>query len=93
MDEGGNLTLLCADTESEEDEDGEKVKHIPPSVYWIHKGRTMDSTVQENNSLFLQQVKREDSGLYTCTASDTDQVLHQMKVIVRSESLLLLHSL
>lgn len=82
VDEGGSLTLLCTDPESKEDGD----KHNPPSVYWTHKGRTMDSIVQDNNSLFLQQVKREDSGLYKCTSSDTDQVLRQMKVIVRSES-------
>ncbi|XP_046680819.1 uncharacterized protein LOC124367763 isoform X1 [Homalodisca vitripennis] len=72
VDEGGNLTLPCASGDEDEDR-----------VYWIHEGRTIDSSVLQNNSLFLQQLKREDAGVYKC-ASESDEILNQMKVIVRT---------
>lgn len=89
VDEGGNLTLPCIEgTHNEEkEESAEDVVVMPPRdrVYWIHEGRAIDSSVLENNSLFLQQIKREDAGIYKCASSDDDEVLNQIKVIVRSK--------
>lgn len=78
VDEGGNITLPCVDT-------GDGVIAREEQVYWVHEHRTIHSSVLKNNSLFLQQVKREDAGIYKCASSDYDEVLKLNKLIVRSE--------
>lgn len=77
VDEGGNLTLPCVEAIETEVEDYR--------VYWVHEGRAIDATVLDNDSLFLEHMRREDAGSYKCIEVDTDRTLSQVKVLVRSE--------
>ncbi|XP_054289240.1 protein turtle homolog A isoform X2 [Macrosteles quadrilineatus] len=76
VDEGGNLTLPCVEAFETEVEDYQ--------VYWVHEGRAIDATVLDNDSLFLEHMRREDAGSYKCIEVDTDRTLRQIKVLVRT---------
>lgn len=80
VDEGGNLTLPCLDNDREE-----RVEPLTDKTYWIHEGKTVDSTVLDDDSLFLEHLRREDAGVYKCANVQGDDVLNKMRVYVRSK--------
>lgn len=80
VDEGGNLTLPCIDNDGED-----RVKQLTDKTYWIHEGKTVDSTVLDDDSLFLEHLRREDAGVYKCANVQSDDVLNKMRVYVRSK--------
>lgn len=63
---------------------------------WIREGRDEEHevpklTVLDDGSLFLSDVEKNDSGVYSCTANDSDtedDSIAKMEVFVRSESFL-----
>ncbi|XP_017784871.1 PREDICTED: protein sax-3-like isoform X2 [Nicrophorus vespilloides] len=78
IDVGKNLTLPCPVLKSRD-------------VMWIRDGRSEDEqaprlSIQEDGSLFLQEVDKNDSGIYTCTPSNSlnEEQSSKMKVIVRT---------
>ncbi|KAF2905237.1 hypothetical protein ILUMI_00961 [Ignelater luminosus] len=77
VDTGRNLTLPCSLPQT---------KH----VMWVHEGKEDHQiprlSVQDNGSLFLTEVDRNDSGIYTCSQEDSDgsDIKASIKVRVRT---------
>lgn len=78
VDQGQNLTLPCALKG-----DGE--------IMWVREGREDRQverlTIQHDGSLFLQEVNRNDTGLYSCFVDDAhsdNETRSKVRVKVRS---------
>lgn len=75
VDQGDNLTLPCDQKGSA---DGE--------VMWVREGRER-LTIRPDGSLFLQEVSRNDTGLYSCFVDNADlnnETRSKVKVKVRT---------
>ncbi|KAK4872441.1 hypothetical protein RN001_014470 [Aquatica leii] len=63
VDIGRNFTIKCA------------LPHLQ-NIMWVHEGREDQQTprffIQEDGSLYLTEVNRNDSGIYTCMPSNSD---------------------
>lgn len=82
VDIGRNLTLPCSLPQTK-------------SITWVYEGKEDQQIphhlVQENGSLFLTEVDRNNSGIYTCSEENADgsDIKASIKVRVRTPPLLL----